>query len=328
MAKIFISTVPFCEINKKPLMLLKKNGFEIIKNPLGRKLHPKEVAEYAKSVDGIIAGTESLIGLIEANSNLKIISRVGIGLDSVPLIKCKQLGITVTYTPDAVTMAVAEMVIGVMISVYRHIYIADREIRNQQWNRLMGKRIGKSIIGLIGFGRIGYNVARLLTPFHPNKVLINDITDKKDSICDLMEQGLNIEQVSKEEIYKNSDIISLHVPFSPQTNNLINRNTLSKFKKDSFILNYARGGIINEHDLYLAIEKGSIAGAAVDTFIDEPYSGELIELDNVLLTQHMGSCSYDCRYDMELQATEDLIRFFKGEQLQNEVPPEEYEYQQ
>ncbi len=328
MPKIFISTIPFGEINKKPLVLLEQNNLDIIVNPLGRKLLPEEVSEYAKNVDGIIAGTEALNCLVETNPNLKIISRVGIGLDSVPLKTCKQREVIVTYTPDAVTMAVAEMIIGVMVNLGRHIHIADRRIRNKEWARLMGKRIEHSVIGLIGFGRIGYNVARLLNAFHPQKVLVNDIIDKEEPICCLKKQGLNIQQVSKEEIYKHADIISLHIPYSSQTKNLINGNTLLKLKNDSFILNYSRGGIINEHDLYLALKERRIAGAAVDTFIDEPYSGELIKLDNILLTQHMGSCSYDCRYSMELQATEDLIRFFKGEPLHNEVPAVEYEYQQ
>ncbi|MGD9159747.1 MAG: NAD(P)-dependent oxidoreductase, partial [Desulfobacteraceae bacterium] len=160
MTKIFISTSPFGEINPEPIELLKKTGWEFIVNPMGRKLQSSEVAELALDADGIIAGTEDLRPLIEKSKQLKIISRVGIGLDSVPLDECKRRGIVVTYTPDAVTLAVAELTIGVMVCLSRSVHISDRALRENKWKRIMGKRLGESIIGIIGFGRIGSNVAR------------------------------------------------------------------------------------------------------------------------------------------------------------------------
>jgi len=233
----------------------------------------------------------------------------------------------VTYTPDAVTAAVAEFTLGVMISIMRHAYKSDMRMRQGLWNRLMGKRIADSVIGLIGFGRIGSSVARLLIPFNPAKVLVNDIKDRSAVMVELEKQGLSIKHAEKEEIYIKSDIISLHIPYSPLTKNMINEETFRLFNKDSFLINTSRGGIVNENDLYHALKNQMIQGAAVDAFEEEPYNGDLTTLDNVLLTQHMGSCSFDCRYNMELQAAEDLIRYFNGDKLQNEVPPEEYEYQ-
>jgi D-3-phosphoglycerate dehydrogenase len=134
--------------------------------------------------------------------------------------------------------------------------------------------------------------------------------------------------VEKIPLFSQSDLISLHVPLTPATRNLINKDTLQHFRKESFLFNYSRGDIVHEGDLYDALRSGSLAGAAIDVFNEEPYHGPLIELDQVLLTPHMGSCSFDCRAKMELQATEDLIRFFKGQKLENEVPVEEYLYQQ
>lgn len=325
--KIFISTVPFGEIDSKPLKLLEQTGWEFIVNPLNRKLTSSEVAEMASTCDGIIAGTEDLRLLLEKNQRLKIISRVGIGLDSVPLFECRNRNIAVSYTPDAVTMAVAEITLGVMIGLTRHVYIADSMIRNGEWNRMAGKRIEKSVIGIIGFGRTGSNLARLLVPFRPKELLINDIKDKSSVVEKLKNEGLNIRFVDKSEIYKRSDIISLHVPYYDKTKNMINADTFDHLKKECFLLNYSRGGIINEKDLYIAMKNNKIAGAAIDAFETEPYNGELIKLKNILLTQHMGSCSYDCRSRMEIEATEELIRFFKGEKLINKVPDEEYLYQ-
>lgn len=326
--KIFISTVPFGEINNEPVHLLDKAGLKYTINPLNRKLAADEVAELAQDCDGIIAGTEDLSVLVEKSKRLKIISRVGIGLDSVPLNECKSKGITVTYTPDAVTMAVAEITVGMMISLTRHVNRADREIRAGIWQRKQGKRIGKSVIGIIGFGRIGKNVTRLLASFNPEMILVNDIKDKTLEIEDYKEKyGLNIRPVNKKDIFRESDILSFHVPYTPLTHHMVNKKTLSLIKGNSFILNLARGGIVNEEDLFEALKNKTIAGAALDCFEKEPYSGPFIDLENVLLTHHMGSCSYDCRGRMELEATEDIIRYFKGGPLVNEVPVEEYNYQ-
>jgi len=328
MPKIFISTIPFGEVDPTPLKLLQQTGWAYTVNPLGRKLKSQEVAELAMDADGIIAGTENLVALIQNSTKLKMISRVGIGLDSVPLRECKQKAISVSYTPDAVTLAVAEITLGVMIGVSRHLWVADHHLRKGKWKRLMGKRIGESIIGLVGFGRIGTKVAHLLVPFSPAQVLVNDVLDKTEALQKVKDKGVNICAAEKEEIYKKADIISLHIPNSKQTMQMINEKTLKLFKKDSFLINFARGEIVDEKALYQALKNDWIKGAAIDVYQEEPYSGDLLCLENVLLTPHIGSCSYDCRSQMELQATEDIIRFFNGEALRNAVPQEEYRYQE
>lgn len=328
MPKIYITTVPFGEVDSKPIDLLKTTGWEFIINPLGRKMRPEEVAEFAKDSDGIIAGTEDLLPLIKASNQLKIISRVGIGLDSVPLQLCKDKGIRIAYTPDAVTMAVAELTLGIMVSITRHVNYADMEIRRGNWKRKQGKRIGRSVIGIIGLGRIGTETIKLLAPFNPRKILVNDIKDKTDEISHLKKMtGIDIESVDKKTLYQQADVVTLHVPLSPATKDLIDKKSLGLFKKESYLINLARGGIVNEQDLYDCLKEKKIAGAAIDCFMTEPYNGPLKEIDNVLLTQHMGSCSFDCRAQMEIQAAEDIIRFFNNKPLLNEVPEEEFEYQ-
>jgi D-3-phosphoglycerate dehydrogenase len=328
-SKIFISTFPFGVNDSTPLDLLAKTGWEITKNNLGRKMKPEEVAEYAVDVDGIIAGTEDLTPLIHKNQKLKMIARVGIGLDSVPLKLCKEKGITITYTPDAVTMAVVELTIGLMIDVTRKVNQADREIRRGVWSRFSGKRLGESVIGIIGAGRVGLNVIRLLSEFKPKLILINDLKDKSVELKRILQdKGIDYQFVEKEEIYHKSDIVSLHLPLTPKTRNLITEKELKLFRPDSFLINTARGELIDEDNLYSALKNSQIAGAAMDVFEIEPYKGKLIELENILLTEHMGSCSYDCRLAMEAGAAEDLIRFFSNEPLLNEVPEEEYKYQE
>ncbi|EKO58925.1 phosphoglycerate dehydrogenase [Leptospira kirschneri] len=326
--KIFISTYPFGFYNSEPWEILQETSWEIFTNPLKRKLTPIEVSEFAKDVDGIIAGTEDLAPLIHKNQNLRIISRVGIGLDSVPLNLCKERGIAVAYTPDAVTMAVAELTIGLMISSTRKVFLAHQELKTGGWSRFTGKRLGESTIGIIGAGRVGLNVIRILSEFKPKLILINDLKDKRKEVSEILDsKNIPYRFTRKEEIYSSSDIVSLHIPLSHKTKNLIGRKEFNLFSKDSFLINTARGGIVNESDLYDVLKSNRIAGAAIDVFEQEPYKGNLIDLDNIILTEHMGSCSYDCRLLMEKGAAEEIIRFFRGEALLNPVPEEEYQNQ-
>ncbi|EMO24097.1 phosphoglycerate dehydrogenase [Leptospira santarosai] len=326
--KIFISTYPFGFYNPEPMEILNRAGWEIVTNPLKRKLTALEVSEFAKEADGIIAGTEDLTPLIHKNRNLKIISRVGIGLDSVPLNLCKERGIAVTYTPDAVTMAVVELTIGLMISSTRRVVLAHQELKNGGWSRFTGKRLGESTIGIIGIGRVGLNVIRILSEFNPKMILMNDLKDKRKEVSEILNsKSIPYRFVEKDEIYSASDIISLHVPLSHKTKNLIGDREFNLFSKDSFLINTARGGIVNEVDLYNALKSNRIGGAAIDVFEQEPYKGNLTELDNIILTEHMGSCSYDCRLLMEKGSAEEIVRFFRGETLLNPVPKEEYQNQ-
>ena len=327
--RIFISTIPFGEIDTSPVKLLEKCGIDYKINPVGRKLKADEVSEIAKDYDALIAGTEDTTPLIHASEKLKIISRVGIGLDSIPLELCKKKGITVCYTPDAVTKAVAEYTVGLMLDITRGITKADRNQRAGVWERLQGKRIGESVIGLVGYGRVGSQIAGILSSFNPEQILINDLRNKKTDICELTgKSGVKIEQVEKEIIWKHSDIISLHLPLSKLTKDMVGTEEMKIMKSTAVLINTARGGIINEEELYTSLIEKQIATAAIDVFENEPYQGKFNELDNILLTQHMGSCSYDCRTQMELEAVEEVIRFFKQEPLLREVPEEEFQYQQ
>lgn len=327
--RVFISTYPFGKYNPIPIQILEEKGFEIIKNPYARKLKTEEVAELAKDVDAIIAGTENLTDLIHLNKKLQLIARVGIGLDSVPLKLCREKGIVVTYTPDAVTMAVAELTIGLMIDVTRKVQLADKEMRRGGWSRFVGKRLGESVIGIIGVGRVGLNVIRLLSEFYPKEILIQDIKDKSKEVASLLDpKKIQYRFVSKEEVFRKSDIVSLHVPLTSLTRKMITKKELEFFSSDSYLINTARGELIEEADLIHSLSNQKLAGAAIDVFSKEPYTGDLIKIENVVLTEHMGSCSYDCRLAMEKEASEDVIRYFSGEVLRNEVPKEEYDYQE
>jgi D-3-phosphoglycerate dehydrogenase len=322
-SKVLITTVPFGDKNRLPIEQLEAAGIEYLINPLGRKLKEEELAEMVADFDVLIAGTEDITDAVMARaSRLKLISRVGIGLDNVDLLAAERRGIKVSYTPDAPAPAVAELTIGLMLALLRSVHVSNAQMHRGEWQRHFGRRIPEVTIGIIGAGRIGGRVLRRLEGFGTPRILVNDIRPEKN-----VAPNLKIEWVGKDEIYRNADLISLHVPLTVQTKNMIRREQLLMMKTDAMIINTSRGGIINENDLAETLNSGNLSGAAVDVFNQEPYVGALAQIDRCLLTSHMGSMSIDCRTRMEIEATEEAVRFLTGQSLQGLVPPEEYEVQ-
>jgi len=249
-----------------------------------------------------------------------MIARVGIGLDNVDLAAARTRGIEVTYTPDAPSPAVAELTLGLMINLLRGISVADRDVRRGAWHRIMGRRLSECVVGVIGYGRVGKRIIRHLREAFPKAhILANDIAPDCGS-PDLA----SVEWTTKAHIYEHADVITLHLPLTSATNRLIGGAELTRMKPDAVLVNTSRGNMIVEADLADALRRREIGGAAIDVFGCEPYQGELCELDNCLLTTHMGSMARDCRGRMELEATQEVIRFFNAEPLHSIVPESEY----
>ncbi|MBT4733100.1 MAG: phosphoglycerate dehydrogenase [Candidatus Marinimicrobia bacterium] len=321
--KVLITTVPFGDKNSAPLDLLDSNDIEYLINPLNKKLTEDELIGLVSDFDVIIAGTEKISDrVMEKASNLRIISRVGIGLDSVDLLAAEKRNIKVSYTPDAPAPAVAELTIGMMLTLLRSVHVSNSQMHSGEWHRFFGRRLSKVVIGIIGIGRIGQRVLEHLQGFGNPRILVNDISIKDD-----ISDRFNVEWVSKEEIYKQSDIVSLHLPLTGKTKNMITKDQLLLMKSDAIIINTSRGGIINENDLFEIMQSGHLSGAAIDVFDNEPYNGALNGVERCLLTAHMGSMSVDCRTQMEMEATEEAVRFLTGKILEGGVPDEEYEVQ-
>ncbi len=323
MSKVLITTVPFGDKDRFPLELLEGAGIQYLINPLNKKLAEEELVELVADYDVLIAGTEKITDrVMERASNLRLISRVGIGLDGVDLIAARRRGIKVSYTPDAPAPAVAELTIGLMLVLLRSVHVSNAQLHQGKWQRLFGRRLSEVTIGVIGVGRIGTRVLRHLKGFGVPKILVNDLAPK-----DELTQESNLEWVDKEKILEKADIITLHLPLTRLTKNMITRDQLMKMKADALIINTSRGGIINEQDLHDVMKEGHLGGAAIDVFENEPYLGSLGQIERCLLTAHMGSMSIDCRTRMEIEATQEAIRFLAGEPLTSEVPPSEYDVQ-
>jgi len=322
MPKVLITTVPFGDKNRQPLDVLEDAGIDYLINPLNKKLTEDELSEMVTDFDVIIAGTEPITKKVMSNApNLKMISRVGIGLDSVDLLAAEKRGIVVSYTPDAPAPAVAELTIGMMLTLLRSVQLSNMEMHDGKWHRFFGRRLSEVVIGIIGVGRIGTGVLQHLTGFGSPRILLNDLVSKK------LGKEFNVEWVNKESIYQEADIITIHTPLTIQTKNMVRKEELLSMKDDAIILNTARGGIINEMDLYTVMQSGHLSGAAIDVFDFEPYNGKLREIQRCILTAHMGSMSVDCRTRMEIEATEEAVRFLTNKPLKSIVPDEEYAVQ-
>ncbi len=323
MAKVLITTVPFGENNRFPLDLLENAGIEYLINPHNKKLTENQLSELIGDFEVLIAGTEQITDKVMSQApKLKLISRVGIGLDSVDLIAAKKRGIKISYTPDAPAPAVAELTLSMILTLLRSVHVSNLQMHHGKWERIFGRRLTDVTVGIIGVGRIGTHLLRCMSGFGKIHVLANDIMPNNQ-----LNRDFNLEWVTKEQIYKESDIISLHLPLTPLTRNMICREQLLQMKKGAFVINTSRGGIINEDDLHKAMAERHLGGAAIDVFEDEPYTGKLIEIDRCLLTAHMGSMSIDCRSQMEIEATEEAVRFLAGKPLEGEVPQSEYDIQ-
>jgi D-3-phosphoglycerate dehydrogenase / 2-oxoglutarate reductase len=319
---VLVTTHPFGEIDRDPIQLLEAEGIPFTLNPLRRRLREEELAEMIGPSEVLIAGTEPITEAVFRKApQLRLIARVGIGLDSVALGAARSRGIAVTYTPSAQSPAVAELTVGQMLALLRRTFTVDREMRRGVWQRRIGRRLGLMTVGVIGAGRIGRLVIEHLKGWSP-RVLANDL--KPDAEFSRVSGCV---WTDKETIYREADIISLHVPLTRQTRGMIGARELALMKSDTILINTARGELLDENALITALRSRPSFSAALDVFAEEPYRGELTTLDNCVLTTHMGSATRDCRLQMELEAAREVVRYFKGESFANPVPEEEYESQ-
>jgi D-3-phosphoglycerate dehydrogenase len=308
MTKILISNIGFGEAYSVALDYLSKLG-TVITNNQKIRFNEEKFLENIDNVEVIITGTEPISRkVIEKATKLKLIARVGVGLDNVDLEAAKKRKISICYTPEAPSLAVPEFTLGLILNLLKGISFSDKQMNHGVWTRPMGRMLASSKIGILGAGKIGSKVIKLIKAIEPNCEIF---------YFDLCE-GLDIQGVSKKDlefIFENSDIISIHLPLNNNTFDFINGYLIKKMKKEAFLINTARGGIVNEKDLFLALEQNKIAGAALDVFEKEPYNGPLCGLKNCILTCHMGSLTYEVRFMMEMQIVEDIERFFMGKSL-------------
>ena len=303
MPKILISTSSFDLSNNEVLQKLQDQGFELVLNPYGRKLKEAEVTELlTDDVVGMIAGVEPLTrNVLSTAKSLKVISRCGVGTDSVDLDTARELGIPVHITPTAPVIAVAELTVSLILSSLRRTFEADQNIRQGNWKPLMGRLLASQVVGIIGYGRVGKRVGQLLGAFGAQTIA-------HDLFCDSLFADTEC-LASLDEVLERSTVVTLHIPYNQENHHLVDRQFISKMRSGSILINASRGGLVDEQALYEAIVSGHLSGAALDTFEEEPYKGQLINLPQVALTPHMGSYAKEARVQMEQEAAQNLYDY-------------------
>ena len=298
--KVLISTSSFAEYDRKPISLLEGSGLEVKLNPFGRKLTENEAKDLYMGVDFIIAGIEPITrNVLESSKSIKVISRCGTGLDNIDLDASKELGVEVFNTPYGPTLAVAELTMGLILNILRKINQTDKVLRKGIWQKNMGSLLQGKNVGIIGFGKIGQKVAELLISFDAN-VGYYDVN--------VIEHSLDCKPFDMISLLSWANIISIHSSLLSKEA-ILGENEFRTIKKGSYIINTSRGGMVDEEVLYSALKDGHIAGACLDVFDKEPYKGKLAELDNVILTPHIGSYAREARIKMEINAVQNLLSY-------------------
>lgn len=266
---------------------------------------PENLFDSLKDADALIVRSKTKVTpqVIEAGPKLKIIARAGVGLDNVDIKFAEEKGIKVINTPGASTNAVAELVIGHLISIMRNIAKANCQMKNRKWEKknLVGREMQGKTLGIVGYGRIGSEVGKKAHALGMRILAYNPPPRHEDE---------NVEFV--DDLYEflgQCDAITLHVPANEKTINMINAESISKMKDGAYLINTSRGEIIDEDALYNACKSGKIAAAALDVYQEEPYQGRLLELENVSFTPHIGAGTKEA----QLRIGDELIEKIKEE---------------
>ena len=270
-----------------------------------------------KDKDGLICYPYDSIDsdVINAGTKLKAISTYSVGYDHVDIKTASKRGIVVGYTPEVLTRATADLTMALMLSLFRRIPEGNKLVRSDKWKTIfgpyefLGTDLYQKTLGIFGMGRIGKAVAKRAIGFEMKVVYHNRTRLSKKE-----EENLRVRYVSLDDLFRTSDVVSIHSPHTSQTNEIVNLKLIKKMKKTSFLINTSRGKIINEKDLVIALKRKIIAGAALDVFQKEPIRGDnpITKLDNVILMPHSGSATVETRKDMAEIAVKNLVLALAG----------------
>ena len=266
----------------------------------------EEIIAFLDNVDGAIVGRETIDdAILRACPKLKILSRYGVGLDNLDLDAMKQRGVKLGWSGGTNSNSVAEITLSFMLSLIRNLHIATTLLKNGTWKVNGGRELTGKTIGLFGFGHISKRLIELLAPYHCTILVYNRTHDAGEA------QKYGITFATKERIIEEADIISIHLPLTPESQNLFSTQEFQAMRKDAFIINTARGGIIDEEALKVALKNGEIAGSALEVFAIEPVEDkELIALPNLICTPHLGGNSKESILAMGVSCIEHLRAHF------------------
>lgn len=303
--KIAVTTVAFSknEFLRKKLL----EGFPNSKfNDEFKRFTKDELKEFLKGVDGAIVGLDTVDEeLLSSVKDLRVISKYGVGLNNIDFDATKKHNVEVVHTQGVNKRSVSELALANILSLCRNSYITSNLLKNGEWNKNGGIQLSGKTVGIIGVGHIGKDLVELLKPFGC-KILVNDIINQSEYY---KENGLV--EVSKEELFRASDIVTIHTPAIELTKDMINKKTLSLMKSTAFFINTARGDMVVQDDLKWALQNGVIAGAATDVYDSEPPTDkEFISLPNLICTPHIGGNAEEAVVAMGESAIDNLKNYF------------------
>lgn len=305
--KVLIASASFGRLSEAPIQSLAERGYEVIRNPFARRMTESEIIETAAGCSGILSGLEPLSrDVLRSLPGLRCISRCGSGVDNVDTEAAKELGIIVRTTPTAPVRAVAELTIGLVLDLLRGISRHDRGLRCGHWSKDPGRLLRGRDVGVAGLGHIGREVAILLRALGAT-VRGSDLDPDPD-----WAEKLGVELLPLGPLLERSEILTIHVSRHPNEPPLIGSAEIARMRHGAFLLNLARGEVIDEAALFEALVSGRLAGAALDVFTSEPYRGPLLKLENVILTPHIGSSTRETIENMETEAVHNLLQTLEG----------------
>jgi len=287
-------------------------------------LTEKDLLKIIHEFDAVITvfGKPFPDSVMKSGKTLKIISNYGAGVDNINLHLAGEMGILVTNTPDAVTEPTAELTIGLMLSVMRRISENDRKLRMHaplEWGIMknLGNTLSGKMLGIIGMGKIGRSVARRALTFGMRICYFN-----RNKLDDVVENEFKTSLVALDELLEISDVVSIHTPLTDKTRHLIGETEFKQMKNGAFIINTARGPVIDEIAMVKALDSGKLGGAGLDVFENEPkISPELLQMDNVVLVPHIGTSTTETRINIGIVASQNIIDFFEGRSPEFVVNP-------
>ena len=312
--KVLVTPTSFLkQQNKKAKELLESFADEIVYNPYGRPLESKEVNELLMGCDGYIAGLDYIDkAALNGVSGLKVISRYGAGVDRVDLAAAKEKGIRVTNTPGTNAVAVCELAFGLMLCLARSITVLNKAVKDGEWPRNNGMELKGKKLSILGLGAIGRNLAKRALVFGMDVYAYDPYIDTDYA------KANDVKVCSFDEAIRTADFISLHMPLTEKTKHIIGSKAFSKMKKGVYIINTARGGLIDEQAAFMAVNDGKVAGLGLDAYETEPVADSpLLKLDSVISTPHTGAHTNEAISGMGIMSVSNLIAVINKEDCSN-----------
>ncbi|TBL76518.1 phosphoglycerate dehydrogenase [Paenibacillus thalictri] len=312
--KILVTATNYSVLCAEAKQLLEQNHCELIENQLGRPHTFEELKLLVGDIDGVIAGVDTWDEeVFRIALKLKVIARFGVGVDNIDLVKACEYGVQVTNVPGGNANAVAELTVGLILAAVRNIPALDQSAKRGYWDRHVGTELAGKTIGLLGFGNIAQMVARKLQGFDVNIIAYDKYPNETKA------KELNVSLASFEDVLRQSDIVSMHMPSLKETFKVMSFAQFSMMKPTAAFVNTARGALVDEDALYDALQSSRIAGAAIDVYQQEPVSPDnpLFRLNNMITTPHTAAETYETYHKVSLVTAQAVLDVLSGKKPQN-----------